>query len=134
MVKVIDGENSTLGRLASFVAKEALSGNELVVINSEKVLMSGRTEDNVMDHKAKRALNTIKPRKGPFFSKDPEKMVKRTIRGMLPDFRKGRGKVAWKKIKCYVGMPEEFKNEKIIKLKLKIPNKYATMAEISRKL
>ena len=33
---------------------------------------------------------------------------------MLPDHRKGRGKIAYKKIKCYVGVPKEFQESKKI--------------------
>ena len=41
-------------------------------------------------------------------------MLKRGIRGMLPDFRKGQGKQAFQRIKCYDGIPEEFKNKKVL--------------------
>jgi large subunit ribosomal protein L13 len=41
--------------------------------------------------------------------------VKRTIRGMLP-FRKARGKGAFKKIKCHVGVPEGLRSDRIIRL------------------
>ena len=35
---------------------------------------------------------------------------------MLP-FRKGRGKEALKKVKCYLGIPENLKDKKMIKSK-----------------
>ena len=111
---IIDAEGEVRGRLASFAAKQALQGNEIVVLNSEKALISGNIVMNIQDFKLRRALNTNKPEKGPFFSKDPEKMLKRTIRGMLPDFRIGKGREAWKRIRCYIGVPEEFKKEKPI--------------------
>lgn len=129
---IIDAENEVRGRVASFVAKNALQGNEVVVINSEKVLISGDPRMNVQDFKERRALNLNKPEKGPFFSKDPEKMLKRTIRGMLPNFRVGRGRIAWKKIKCYMGVPEEFKKEKAIKLDHKTPKLYMSMEDLRR--
>ena len=132
MVKIfIDAENSVRGRVASYAAKQALGGNEIFVLNSEKALISGDTNMNVADFKFTRALNTIKPEKGPFFSTDPEKMLKRTIRGMLPDYRVGRGREAWKRIKCYIGVPEEFKKEKLVKIDANVPKKSMTIKELS---
>ena len=52
---------------------------------------------------------------------------------MLPDFRVGRGRDAWKKIRCYKGVPEELKKEKPIKLKMNIPHKKIDIAELSRR-
>ena len=134
MAKIfIDAENSVRGRVASYAAKQALGGNEIIVLNSEKAVISGDPQMNVADFKFTRALNTIKPEKGPFLSTDPEKMLKRTIRGMLPDFRVGRGREAWKRIKCYVGVPEEFKKEKMIKIDANVPKNNMTIKELSEK-
>ncbi len=35
---IIDANNATAGRLASFAAKKALQGNEIFIINCEKAL------------------------------------------------------------------------------------------------
>jgi len=35
-------------------------------------------------------------------------MVKRSVRGMLPDHRSGRGKDAMERLKCHDGIPKEF--------------------------
>lgn len=132
---VIDAENGIFGRIASFAAKQALIGNEVIILNSEKALISGAKTMNIKIRKELRNLNKINPRKGPFFSRLPEKMMKRAIRGMLPDFRLGRGKIAVKKVKCYAGIPEEFKKEKITKMESKkIPSKFITLEELSRRL
>jgi len=134
MAKIyIDAEGATRGRLASYAAKQALLGNEVFVLNSEKAIVSGDARMNINDFKFTRTINTIKPEKGPFFSKDPEKMMRRTIRGMLPDYRLGRGKQAWHRVKCYVGIPEEFKKEKLEKIKTKTPFKSMTMKEFGEK-
>ena len=132
MKVVIDAENGMKGRIASFAAKQALLGNEIVVVNSEKALISGDEKMNLADFKFQRGINTIKPTKGPFFSRDPKKIMKRAIRGMLPDYRKGRGREAWKRIKCYMGIPEEFKNEKTIKIETKLPRKTITLERIGK--
>ena len=40
-MKIIDGQDIVMGRLASFVAKELLKGEEMNVINCNKVIISG---------------------------------------------------------------------------------------------
>jgi ribosomal protein L13 len=37
--------------------------------------------------------------------------MKRTIRGMIP-YQKPRGRAAYKRLRCHVGIPEELKKEK----------------------
>jgi large subunit ribosomal protein L13 len=129
----INAEDSTMGRIASFCAKQALQGSEIFVLNSEKAIISGRKEKTIEDFKFLRKLNTMKPEKGPFFSSSPEKIMKRTIRGMLPDYRIGRGREAWKKIRCYVGIPEEFKKEKLLQLNTKkVPAESITLKDLGR--
>lgn len=130
---VIDADGAVRGRVASVAAKQALAGNDVFVINSEKALISGRDAEIIQDFKDRRRLNTIKPKMGPFFSRSTEKMMKRTIRGMLPDHRIGRGRVALKKIKCYNGVPNELKNEKPLKIKMNIPATCIDIAELSRR-
>ena len=41
-MKIIDGTDATLGRLASYAAKQALQGEEIVVLNCEKVIITGK--------------------------------------------------------------------------------------------
>jgi large subunit ribosomal protein L13 len=130
---IINAENEVRGRVASRAAKEALAGNEVVILNSEKALISGRAAEIIADFKVLRAMNTIKPKQGPFASRDSEKMMKRTIRGMLPDYRVGRGSVALKLIKCYNGIPNEFKDAKTLKLDTKTPKRHMTIGDLSRR-
>ncbi len=129
----IDADGSAMGRVCSFAAKQALGGNQIVIVNSEKAIISGRKVQNITDFKLRRRLNTIKPRKGPFFSKSPEKIMKRCVRSMVPDFRLGRGKIAIRLVKCYCGVPEEFAKEKLIKIKGNAPTRQMTVAELSRR-
>ena len=134
MVKLfIDAENQPMGRIASFAAKQAIQGSEIVIVNSEKAVISGNAVMNTQDFKERRRLNTNKPEKGPFFSKNSEKIMKRCIRGMLPDYRIGRGREAWKKIRCYIGIPEEYKKEKLLDLKNNTPKKNMTIGLLSKR-
>jgi large subunit ribosomal protein L13 len=130
---IIDAENAVMGRVASYAAKQALQGNQVAVVNSEKALISGNNTNIIKEFKEIRALNLNKPEKGPFISRVPEKIMKRCIRGMLPDYRVGRGNIAFHKIKTYSGMPEEFKKEKLIRLEAKNPKKYMTIEELGKR-
>jgi large subunit ribosomal protein L13 len=130
-MKIIDGKNAILGRLASYVAKEALKGEEVVILNCEQVIVTGNRTDikEKFEEKRRRVGSS---QKGPKHSKDSDRIVKRTIRGMLPDHRKGRGKIAFKKIKCYVGIPKEFQeSKKIVSGKEKI-GKFVKVRDITK--
>ncbi len=127
-MKIIDGKNAILGRLASYVAKESLKGEEIVVLNCEQIIITGNKRNIEKNFEAKR--NRVGgSQKGPKHSKASEKIVKRTIRGMLPDHRRGRGKAAYKKIKCYVGVPKEFQETKMIKAGKEKKSKFALVKE-----
>merc|ERR1711898_14165 len=105
---VIDARNHLLGRLASFVAKEALLGQKVVLVRCEDMVISGSFIRNKMKLLMKRnkRMNT-NPVKGPFHHRSPADMVMRVIRGMLPH-KHYRGSAAFQRIKCVEGIPEPF--------------------------
>lgn len=111
---LIDAENLILGRLASFVAKKALLGEKITIVNANKVVVVGRKEDVLAKYKAKTEKGG--PLHGPFIPKIADRFLKRTIRGMLP-YKQEKGRKAFEKIKCYIGVPEKFKNEKFETIK-----------------
>lgn len=107
---IIDGTNLILGRLASFAAKKAMQGEEIIIVNADKVVISGN-KDNIYDRykiKSDRG-NTLK---GPFFPRLADRILRRTIRGMVP-YKQLKGKKAFERVMCYLGVPEMYKNEKI---------------------
>ncbi len=110
---VVDGKNALLGRLASYVAKQSLLGKEISIVNCNEVVVSGKPKSVIGEYKEMRNKGGSSL-KGPFFPKLPERIVKRTIRGML-SHRQGRGRNALKRIKCYNETPVEFENSKMIK-------------------
>ena len=112
-MKIIDGKNAILGRLASYAAKEALKGEEIIIVNSEQVIITGNKKNIKKNFEVKRS-RVGSSQKGPKLSKTSEMILKRTIRGMLPDHRKGKGKEAFRRIKCYIGIPKEFQEVKKI--------------------
>ena len=110
---IIDAKDAILGRLSSFAAKKALLGNKVDVINCEEIVISGRKATTLNAH-IKR-LHRGAPAKGPFFYRRPDFFVKRTIRGMLP-FKRSRGQDVFKNVRCHIGIPDDLKNEKAIRV------------------
>jgi len=110
---IIDGENAVLGRLASFAAKKSLGGEEIAIVNADKVIITGNRTPILEKYLWKKSLGGS-GLSGPFIKATPEKIVKRTVRGMLP-YKQARGRAALKRVKCYTGIPQEFASEKMIK-------------------
>jgi len=132
MVKIIDGKNAVLGRLASYVAKEALKGEEIIVLNCEEIIITGNKK-NIEENFEKKRGRVGSSQKGPKHHRTCEKIVKRTIRGMIPDHRGGRGKIAFKKIKCYSKIPKEFEQTEKIILEKEKRNKNIKVGELVKK-
>lgn len=111
MVKVIDASGLIMGRLSSSVAKDLLLNEEteIAIINAEKCIVSGSKKRVIEQFITRRELNH--GRKGPFYPRMPDMILKRTIRGMLP-YQQERGRQALKRVKVYIGEPAEFKNVK----------------------
>lgn len=125
---LIDGTNLILGRLATYVAKQALLGEKITIVNCESVCISGN-KVSVKEHYKERQERGH-PLAGPFPPKMADRIVRRAIRGMLP-YKQLRGKEAFKNIKCYLGVPAALKNEKIETLKSANISKLSTMNYIS---
>ena len=105
LVKVIDASNHIMGRLSTHIAKELLGGEEIVIVNAEKVVITGRKEAILEDYKQRRDRGVKgRNRRGPYYPRMPDRMLKRTIRGMLP-YQEPRGRTAFRKLKVYIGVP-----------------------------
>jgi len=132
MVAVIDTSNAPMGRAASLIAQRLLKGEKIIVVNSEKTIISGRKQEIKRRYKAKRDIGTS--RKGPFAFRTPDRILKKTIRGMLP-YQQAKGRKAYKNLKTYIGIPEEFQKENIEVLWNKPKLEYfITLEELSRSL
>jgi len=129
---IIDGKNAIMGRLASYTAKQALKGEEVVIVNCDEIIITGNKK-NIEKEFLERRGRVGSGQKGPKISRDSEKMVKRMIRGMLPDHREGRGKEALKRIKCYRGVPKEFENAKKIAAGKEKGDKFVRIKEVIKK-
>lgn len=131
---IIDATDTILGRMASLVAKRALQGEEVTIINAEKAVISGTKESVFMKFKFKREVGD--QIRGPFMSRMADRIVRRTIRGMLP-WHSSRGRAAFKKIIVFIGNPDDVKGaEKLKDITLaSLKNmKYVYVEEISKYL
>jgi len=135
LVTVVNADNLILGRMASVVAKHLLEGENVVVLNAEKAIISGKRSSRVKEEKRK--LEIGHPRKGPFFPRRPDRFVKRTVRGMLPR-KKPKGKEAYKRLRVFIGVPQEFKDQTMETIseakvaKLKCP--YVTVGDLVKEI
>ncbi len=111
LVTYVNAEGLIVGRMASYVAKRLLNGEQVVILNAEKAVFSGKQKSKVAE--AKQFLEVGAPERGPFHYRRPDRMVKKTLRGMLP-YAQPKGKTAFKRLKVFMGIPLEFKNEKLI--------------------
>lgn len=133
---IIDAKDLIAGRLSSYAAKQALLGEEINIINSELAVITGNKKDILAKYKSR--ADKGGPHHGPFLPKTPDRFLKRIIRGMLPH-KQAKGINALKKIKCYIGFPEEFQGKETETLKkaniTKLQNlKYLAIKEICKQL
>ena len=133
---VIDATDLLLGRLSSFTARKLLLGETVRIVNCEKSYISGSKRQIFLNYRKKRERGTHTT--GPFFPRYPEMIVKRTVRGMLP-FSNTRGREAYRRLRCYRGIPEELKNVKPVSIteahRSKLSNiRYIEMRTLSKYL
>jgi large subunit ribosomal protein L13 len=111
---VIDADNKVLGRLAAEIASRLRgkhkaeytphvdTGDYIVVINAEKVAVTGKKEtDKVYQHHTgyPGGLKSISLEKQRI--KAPERIIEAAVRGMLP--KNPLGRAMFRKLKVYAG-------------------------------
>jgi large subunit ribosomal protein L13 len=132
---IINADGLIIGRMASIIAKRLLNGEEIVIVNAEKAVLSGKRKSKVKE--AKEFLEVGSPEKGPFHYRRPDRIVRRTVRGMLP-YKQPKGKQAYKRLKVFIGIPAELKDQKMETLmdaraeKLTCP--YFTVGELAKEI
>jgi large subunit ribosomal protein L13Ae len=138
-VVVVDAKGHLLGRLASYVAKQLQNGQRVVIVRSEKTLISGhhfRNKLKVMDFLRKRT--STNPKKGPIHQKAPSRMVWRVIRGMLPH-KTPKGAAALGRLKCFDGVPLSLNTKKkmvvpdaLKSVRLRPRSKYCNIGDLAK--
>lgn len=133
---IIDATNLIVGRMATYVAKQALLGEKIDIINSDKAVYSGNKDQIMAKFKQKRNLGA--PLVGPYIHRKADRILRRSIRGMLP-YKQSKGSDAYKRIMCYVGIPPEFEGKETKTVEeanvSKLPTvKYVTVGDVSKYL
>ncbi len=111
---VVDATDKVLGRLASEIALRLRgkhkpeytphvdTGDYIVVINAEKVHVTGRKANNKMYHRHTGYPGGLKSETfDKLVSKAPERVIETAVKGMLPKGPLGRS--MYRKLKVYAG-------------------------------
>ena len=124
--------------MASYAAKNALSGNMVVVLNAEKAVISGR-KSNIVEE-AMRRLNTrtlANQTTAPVHQRRPDLYFRRVVRGMLP-WKKPKGKAAFHRVFVFMGVPEEYSKKKAAKAPdadaSKLRTAYMTLEDLAKEI
>ena len=101
---IINGEGHVLGRLASVTSKSLLNGEEVIILNAEKIMITGSKDWAYAKYKQRvdRAIISNPRDLGHKYPRRPDDIFRRTVRGMLP-YKKSKGRSAYKGLKAYVG-------------------------------
>lgn len=110
MTLVIDAAGLKVGRFATIAAKTALRGDDVVIVNCEQAVLTGRRE--VIYKKYHDQYTRGRNTKGPFQQRMADRFVRRIIRSMLP-YETPRGRDAFRRVKCFIGNPHDAKAESI---------------------
>ncbi|MCK5888655.1 MAG: 50S ribosomal protein L13 [Methylococcales bacterium] len=111
---VIDAEGKTLGRLATEVARRLRgkhkpeytphvdTGDYIIVINAEKIGVTGNKETGKMYHHHTGYIGSLKTVSlGKLRQTFPDRIIRKAVEGMLP--RNPLGRAMFKKLKVYAG-------------------------------
>lgn len=110
---VVDATNCIAGRVCSHVSKLLLQGNKVTIVNAEKAMLSGNRYKTIELYKEHLEINSVtNPIHGPFHPRRPDTMLTKMVRGMVPK-RKTSGIEAHKRLRVYIGVPQEVKNTKM---------------------
>ena len=111
---VVDATDKTLGRLASELAHRLRgkhkpeftpnmdTGDHMVVINAEKIKVTGKKLDDKMYHRYTGYIGNLKSiNLGKLMDKHPERALEYAVKGMLP--KNPLGRAMYRKLHVYAG-------------------------------
>ena len=120
---VIDAEGKALGRVASLAATYLRGknkptytphidcGDNIIIINAEKVNLTGKKLDNKVYYNHSQYLGGLRERTARTMREEyPVEMVERAVKGMLPHNRLGRQ--MYKKLFVYAGNEHKHQAQK----------------------
>ena len=108
---ILDAKDKILGRFCSQIAKRALLGEGIVIINAKDAIITGTKRNIHEKYLAKLNISTAtNPTRGPFWPRRPDTFMRKVIKQMLPR-KKLRGKEAIRRVHVYISdIPERFKD------------------------
>ncbi len=111
---LVDAQGQTLGRLASELARRLRgkhkvqytphvdTGDYLIVVNAEKIRVTGNKLRDKMYHRHTGYVGNLKSISlGRLLAKDPEQVIRKAVKGMLP--RGPLGRAMLRKLHVYAG-------------------------------
>jgi len=109
--KLVDARRKILGRICSRIAKQALLGDSLVIVNAKDAVISGHPHSIVQFYLDRQEKHTLsQPKAGPNWPHRPDTMMRRTLRSMLP--HNDRGLNALKRIQVFISdIPSHLKDK-----------------------
>jgi len=126
---VVDATDKTLGRLASRIAQilrgkhkpiyspHADVGDHVIVINAEKVRVTGRKSEQKVYHRhTGYPGGLITTRYSQVLAEHPERIIQRAVRGMLPHNTLGRH--LFRKLRVYAGSAHAHAAQKPVALEI----------------
>ncbi|MFX1380459.1 MAG: 50S ribosomal protein L13 [Promethearchaeota archaeon] len=143
--QLYDATDKILGRFCSIIAKKAILGEYIVIINAKNAIISGNKKDIHEKYLARLNISTAtNPRRGPFHERRPDTFMRRVIKQMLPR-KKRRGKEAIKRVHIYISdIPDRFKNSyqnlvpneitNVDKKRLSYYNRYITLENLCQRI
>jgi large subunit ribosomal protein L13 len=135
---IVDATDCIAGRVCSHISKLLLKGNRVSVVNSENAMLSGNRYMTIDLYKRYLEINSVtNPIHGPFHPRRPDTLLTRMIRGMVPK-TKTSGIEAFKRLRVYIGIPEELKNKKAEIFEdakiTRAPSKYISVGEVAKQI
>jgi large subunit ribosomal protein L13 len=139
-MQVFNAEGMILGRFASHIAKLLLENErtgkseEIVVVNAEKTIIVGSKDTILRRYHFLRRVGSH--RKGPYYPRMPDRILRRTIRGMIP-YQRPIGRSAFKMLTVYIGIPRDLRENsmRVVESAREIhATKKMTLKELSRYL
>jgi len=119
---VVDATGKSLGRLAAEVAAilrgkhkptftpHVDTGDHVIIINAEKVVLTGNKRDDRIYWHSQYPGGLKSVTRGSMLEKRPERLVERTVKGMLPHNKLGAQ--MYRKLKVYAGATHPHEGQK----------------------
>ncbi|MFX1535065.1 MAG: 50S ribosomal protein L13 [Promethearchaeota archaeon] len=133
---VYDATDAILGRLSSIIAQKLLAGEEVIVINVEKAVIAGDPLKILRKYERRLNLKTkTNPRRGPFYPRTAQGILKRSVRGMVP-WQSKTGRECMKRLKIHLGEPANIEEKpQLCPFQARdLVCNYITLGEIARRL